>query len=276
MSYGRDFLDGNGSPTLSEVENSLVRKVVNSIIPRLVATEERVKVLLAQGDIKKISKLGEAGLWQKMVEALEMMQPLKDPKKEAYRLYNIGLGYEALAYQAEEIPTSRRFLDKASILYNQAIEMKPDEKYFREPQNRIESAILQYKKLEDQIASYVRAKELKGQEAAKNQQVLSPPNTEGSKDVGRSGSQQQSKPADRSAGKPLTNQDVIALANKGLDEANLIAAIKQAQSVRFDLSSDALLNLLQNKVSNKVITAMRTRQNPSQSAPRRPRTKRNQ
>jgi hypothetical protein len=285
VNYLQEFVDGNGAPSSSDVENLLVRRVVAMIVPRLVPTEQVVKVLLAQKDLKNMSKLGEAGLWQKMVEALEMREPFKQPKDDAYRLYNIGVGYEALAYQAEDLATTRKFLDKASALYNQAIEMKPDEKYFREPQKRIESAILQYKKLEDQRAAYAQAKALKEQQAAvqqaKAQEAVmhpssEPPGTRGNlqgdkglKANGRSSSQEPK------GDKLLTNQGVIDLANQGLDEANLIDTIKQATVVQFDLQPDAMANLLQNKISNGVIAAMRSRQAGLKPASRRPRAKRN-
>ena len=70
--------------------------------------------------------------------------------EDAYRLYNVGVAYEALAYQAEDETTAMKFLDEAAINYGKAIDAKPAEKYFLEPQKRIETAIEHYKKLEDQ------------------------------------------------------------------------------------------------------------------------------
>jgi hypothetical protein len=273
FTYLQPFLDGNGAPASSDVENGLIRRVVSAIIPRLTPTIEPVKVLLAQKDLKDISKLGEARLWAKMVEALEMMQPLKDPKKDAYRLYNLGVGYEAQAYQAEDMANAKKFLDKASALYNQAIEMKPDEKYFREPQARIEQAIIQYRKLDDQMAAYARAKALKEQELAapKILRRREDSGDQGSKSLGKDGDQKETKRLQTS--EIFTNQHIIDLVGKGLDEENLVAAIKQAKSVQFDLGPEGLGNLLQNKVSNRVIAAMRTRQRTPQSTSRRPVTK---
>jgi hypothetical protein len=57
----------------------------------------------------------------------------------------------------------------------------------------------------------------------------------------------------------MTNQDVIDLHAAGLDDDNLIAAIGDAKTVRFDLSPAGLKNLLNAKISNRVITAMRSR-----------------
>jgi hypothetical protein len=57
----------------------------------------------------------------------------------------------------------------------------------------------------------------------------------------------------------MTNKDIIDLRVAGLDDDNLIAAIKSADNVRFDLTASGLRELLAAKVSNRVITAMRSR-----------------
>jgi hypothetical protein len=57
----------------------------------------------------------------------------------------------------------------------------------------------------------------------------------------------------------MTNADVIDLRKAGLDDDNLIAAIKDAGAVAFDLTPAGLKGLLGAKVSNKVIAAMRDR-----------------
>ena len=269
------FLDGNGAPALSEVENLLVSQVVAKIVPRLVPTEEPVKVLLAQGKLKDIAKFGESQLWQKMIEGFEAMTPLKDPKDDSYRLYNLAVGYEAQAYKAEDLATTRKLLDKASILYGQAIEGKPDEKYYREPQSRIEQAITQYRKLDDQLAAYKTAKELVLPPQQQHQANPEPKTRSLEGDKGAL--VQQPKTPPKLADAPLTNQDIIGLANKGMDETNLIATINHARAVKFDLNAQSLGDLLQNKVSNSVIAAMRAKeaggQKPAPGGRSRPKKK---
>lgn len=271
LSYAQDFLDGNGAPSPVGIENDLVRRAALVIVPRLVPTNERVKVLLSKGKFEKAAKLGQAGLWQKMVEALETMEPLTKPQDDSYRLYNIGVGYEALAYQAEDPAATRKFLDKASGLYNQALEMKPDEKYFREPQRRIEQAITQYRKLADQIGAYERAVSL---QRAQNQPVpQAPAGIDGGKGIQPPTTPRDPVPVPSTPGdSAFTNRQVLTLAGSGIDDANLIEAIKRAPAVRFDLGPEALAALLQNKVSNTVIAAMRARQDASGVKPKaRPR-----
>ena len=282
LNYRQEFLDGNGALSPSAIENDLVRRVAMLIVPRLTPTTESVKVLLSKGKLEKTAKLGDAGLWQKMVEGFETMEPLKDSKDDAYRLYNIGVGYEALAYQAEDLATTKKFLDKASVLYNQAIEGKPDEKYFRDPQRRIQQAIIQYRKLEDQMAAYANAKALKEQQEGlalqTRQASLASPKSDdqGSKQLRQADPPANPPKPEAQNDKAFTNQDVIDLVNKGLNDVNLIAVIKQAPAVRFDLRATALGVLLQQKVSNEVIAAMRTRQSPAGNTTRRSRTAKNE
>ena len=47
----------------------------------------------------------------------------------------------------------------------------------------------------------------------------------------------------------------------GMDADNLIAAIKQAQSVNFDFSVEGQIKLVKSGVNGKVLTAMRERAN---------------
>jgi hypothetical protein len=63
--------------------------------------------------------------------------------------------------------------------------------------------------------------------------------------------------APASASTTLTNKDVVDLKGAGLDDENLIAAIKDAKAVNFDLTPAGLKALLAAKVSNRVISAMR-------------------
>jgi len=44
-----------------------------------------------------------------------------------------------------------KYLSQASINYGKAIDNNPAEKYFREPQKRIETALAHYEKLEDDL-----------------------------------------------------------------------------------------------------------------------------
>lgn len=67
---------------------------------------------------------------------------------------------------------------------------------------------------------------------------------------------------------PLTNDDVIKLAKTGIDEQTLVAIIREAKAVKFDLRDEGDVNeLLANGVTSKVLAAMRQR---TQEMPAKP------
>jgi tetratricopeptide (TPR) repeat protein len=141
-------------PTDAELQSLLLADAVRQIAQHIVNTEEPVEVFLAQkhGALDAGDKLALAGLWQRAQETFETAPPLPKREEDAYRLYNIGVAYEALAYQTDDEPTAMKYLDEAAINYGKAIDAKPTEKYFLQPQKRIETAIAHYKKLEDQAS----------------------------------------------------------------------------------------------------------------------------
>ena len=55
-----------------------------------------------------------------------------------------------MGYAADDDKAAMKFLDQASINYGKAIDSNPAEKYFLEPQKRIETALAHYEKLEQQ------------------------------------------------------------------------------------------------------------------------------
>lgn len=133
--------------TFEDVVEILVNRASQRIAARLVTTNERVEVLLARGTLEENNRYAEAGQWTKFVENLETMPPLPNMADDAYRLYNIGVGDEALGYKAESPASAKRYFEQAVIQYRKAGEANPDERYFIEPVNRIEVALEHYKKM---------------------------------------------------------------------------------------------------------------------------------
>lgn len=262
--FQQDYLDGNGARTAHEVREALVNAAVAQLVARLTPTTEEVKIFLPRGKVEDFSKLGQAGLWEKMREGVEKMGALKNPKDEAYRQFGIGAANEGLAYQAPDLGTTQTLLEAAVVHYNQAIELKPDEKYFREPLTRIEQSLAQYKKLSSQLAVYAQAKALAqpppaaphtGAKTLPSATPLAPPTATPS----------QAPPT----AKALTNQQVIEMAKAGVSELRIIASINGAPAVQFDLSPQGLIELTTNKIPEKIISAMELRQKRRLVAPRR-------
>src|SRR5260370_1484636 len=137
-----------------------------------------------------------------------------------------------MGYQAEDPKQAVKLLESAVVNYGKAIDAKPAEKYFREPQNRIEGALVILKTLSQRGATSASA--------AKPDATAGP---ESSSDV-------------------LTNEQILDLAKSGMNEENLIANIKEARAVHFDLSIAGQKQLMQGGVSNNVIAAMRRKSAP--------------
>lgn len=239
-----EHLTESGPPSRSTVEDTLIDHAVRKAAGRISPGREPVRVLLARSDdVDKFNNLAVSRNWQEWLTTLERLSPHRDPKRDAYRLHNLAVANEALAYEAppDENPTPR--LTTASTLISQAAKQNPSEKYIIESQARITRSVSAYATL-----------------AALYQASASAPATSGSLRQPTSPAPSPGKPttgADASA--PMTNADVMELRALGLDDENLLAAIKSAKTVKFDLSPAGLKVLLNSNVSNRVIAAMRAR-----------------
>jgi hypothetical protein len=277
---GKKVEDSGAPPTPLELRELLIHQVVSQIASRLVSTDEPVQVLLAHGkQLDSANKLADSGMWQRYLEALETTTPFPDPREDAYRLYNIGVANEALAYQTEDRKAASTLLQDAAINYGKAIDQRPDEKYFLEPQTRIETAITYYKKLGETATTAAAdpppassASSSSNSAAAKSSTSHSSTkssttsttasNSSGSSSGGSStATKTPAKTASSTAPAPpaLTNQKIIDMVKGGVDEDNIIATIREAPNVQFDLSPDGQINLAQNGVKGKLLAAMRER-----------------
>jgi tetratricopeptide (TPR) repeat protein len=224
-------------PTDAELRGKLIQDAVRQIAEHIVNTRETVEVYLARqkGALDDGDKLAQAGLWQRALETYETAPPLPKPQDDAYRLYNIGVAYEALAYAAEDEKSAMKYLDEAAIDYGKAIDQKPAEKYFLEPQKRIETAIAHYRMLKEQ----------KNQKAAPD--ALAKSNASGT--AGKSGT----------TAKALTNAQIEAMVKAGMEDETVATAIRSAKAVNFDLSAAGQQDLTGNGVSAPLLAAMKAR-----------------
>ena len=271
---GKKTEDSGTPPTPIELRHQLIQEIVTDISTRLVSSEQAVDVYLARGKLDSANKLAESGLWSRYLETLETMQPLPNPKDDAYRLYNIGVANEALGYQTEDRAAARKFLEQASIYYGKAVDGKPEEKFFLEPQTRIETAVAYYKKLgehqKDEAASVKAPEEpaAKPAKAAKASSSVSPSGASKPPAADAARKPSAAKPPLTNAAvkqketpsvPALNNQKIIEMVKSGVDEDNVIATIRQAPSVDFDVSPDGQIQLAKNGVKGKIVTAMRER-----------------
>lgn len=218
-------------PTDAELRNRLISSAVEKIAAHIVNTSETVEVYLAKqkGALDEGDKLAVGGLWERALETFETATPDPRPADDAYRLYNTGVAYEALAYKAEDPKVAMKYLDEAAIDYGKAIDSRPAEKYFLEPQRRIEDAIAHYRQLEEQRHTLAQA-------------AASAPAA-----------------AKAAAAKALTNEQVIAMVKAGMDDDTVAKAIAAAKAVNFDLTTAGQQALTGDGVSSTVLAAMKTR-----------------
>jgi hypothetical protein len=226
-------------PTDSELRGMLIMRAVEMIAAHIVNTHETVEVYLAKqhGALDDGDKLAVSGLWERALETFETATPNPKPAEDAYRLYNTGVAYEALAYKADDPTVAMKYLGQAAINYGKAIDNRPGERYFLEPQRRIEEAISHYRQLEDQ----------------KNRMAKAPVRTVATPDTpGQSGT-----PA--TAAKALTNAQVVAMVKSGMDDDTVVLAIRSSKAASFDLTAAALQALHGDGVSAAVVSAMKSR-----------------
>jgi len=163
-------------------------------------------------------------------------------------LYDVGVADEALAYQASDPNAAMKFLDDAAINYGKAKDEKPSEKYFLEPQQRIETAIAHYRKLEMEKNAPPQ------QTLAENPPPPAPPPSP------RPAPPPGPAPVHHShGGRALTNSQVVAMVRAGMDDGTVEQTIRNAGAVDFDLAPPERRRLIADGVSEGIINAMRTR-----------------
>jgi hypothetical protein len=235
-----EYLLDAGPPSRDEIQDLLIDGVVQTAAARVSPGRRAARAMLARSDaVDDLNALAQSRDWSAWLARLEDMAPHRDRKREAYRIHNLAVAHEALAYDAEETSRSRELLARARVLAAQANAMNPDEKYFAQATERIGRSIAAYARLDELSAS-----------------VATLPAAEATP---RAPSAPSAAPVEAPPAAAMTNTDVIDLRKAGLNDGNLIAAINDAPSVRFDLSPAGLRALLAAKVSNAVIAAMRAR-----------------
>ena len=100
-----------------------------------------VEALLAvNGELKDGNKLAEAGRFEDALGRWSSRTLKGDT--EAARLHNVGVAHEAMAYRLPlDSDDHRRELEEARDFYRKAINLDPDEKYFKPPLERIDVSL---------------------------------------------------------------------------------------------------------------------------------------
>ena len=243
-SVSEEHIADQNPPGRDAIEDQLIDNVVRKAAGRVTPGRQPVNVLLARSDdVDRLNDLARERKWQDWESQLLTVKPHRDRKRDAYRLHNLAVAQESLAYESAEVEDALNHLARAREIVTLASTQHPDEKYITESLTRITRSETSYRQV-----------------AALQQQMNTRPADEApARAEPRPAVSGKAPPATTGAGggETMTNVDVLELRAAGLDDDNLIATIKSAQAAKFDLSPAGLRSLLQAKVSNRVIAAMR-------------------
>jgi hypothetical protein len=223
--FQEEHLVNAGPPSRAAVEDMLIDNAVRRAAGRVSPGREPVRVLLARSDdVDDFNDIARNRRWQEWLSALEEIKPNRDGKKDSYRLHNLAVAHEAIAYESNELEDQSTRLALANRLILQAVQQNPNEKYVVDAGARIQQS----------VGSYTRLAELYQQ--AKTTPVTRPVSQRATPPAGPAAA----PPSEPEPATAMTNKDVIDLRAAGLDDDNLIAAIKSAKSASFDLSPAGL------------------------------------
>ena len=136
---GREGNCGTDSSNSEDVKQILVHNVVNRIGAKLGNTSLAVPVRIATGEdrLNRVADFMDQRLWSRALEELQATPPFPNVEHESYRLYDLGLVYEAMSYESKSYKDQRANLFQAQEYYDKALETNRNEKYFVETVARL-------------------------------------------------------------------------------------------------------------------------------------------
>ena len=240
--FSNNYLEGTNAPDTGAVRSAMAAIVIEAIAKRLVPYPETIEVLVAKGPGGKLEsgcKFAESCQWTRALETWETVPKFKDPKDEAYRVYNIGLAHEMLAYSAgnsRDFESSLTYLGKAAENYGSAVDLNAGEKYFRDPQTRIKTSLGYYTALKEQSSNGA-------------------PPSGGTPASGGTAAAAAAAAAAPGASS-LTNDGIIDFVRNGFSESFVLDQIRTSRTPQFNVTPAELVKLKQAGVSERIITEM--------------------
>jgi hypothetical protein len=231
--YSASFSEGKGAPARSEVENSLLQRAVSRIIRTLANTEEYFQVrLMRKDELEQCARLAQTSpQWLQYIECINALPEKPDiPKHREYngdRQYDIGIAYEALAYEA-----MWKDYDRADKYFELA------ERYFREAQ-RFDPKEKEYGRAFARMSEGRQYFEIIKARFPKKSEVMVGAEGKGIGEI---------VPSDT-----MTNEKVIEMVKEGLPEDVILTAIRQSPRKKFDVSPDALIELRRRQRAHQVL-----------------------
>lgn len=200
--------------SVEDLKQLLVHRVSEDIASKLGNSSVGVSVKVATGEdhLNRAVTFMEQRLWARALQELESANAFPDADEESYRLYDLGLVYEAMSYEAKSYKDQRANLFQAQELYDKALETNRKEKYFVETVARVRDSIARYKTLDQQPARDHKAIPVKA--ATAREEGRPAPNP------------QVNQPT--SASKANTAADIIKLFQAGVPNQQIVEIIRSA------------------------------------------------
>jgi tetratricopeptide (TPR) repeat protein len=243
------------------VKQILIHDVVLQIAANLGNTTRAVEVQIATGQeqLNRAADFMEQRLWSRALDELGKMEAFPKPEDESYRQYDLGLVYEAMAYDAATVNEQRANFLKAEECYDKALESNRKEKYFVETVARTRNAIARYKELDamQHADQKKHASVVAKASPPQNPPVNAPPAPQSAPASSDADSASRMKPAT----KPLKTADVIEMFQAGVGEPEIVDMIHRSPVVDFNfMDKDTLVSIakahlpltLQNEMRKKV------------------------
>lgn len=263
LPYAATFDEGHGAPQLDEMASEALDQAASRIVGRLTFTRDALQVLLPEGSLNSLKGLAQAGAWSRYLEALEGLPARSQPRDDAYRQFALGIAHEALAYAAEDPQVALNYLEQAALLYDKAITMKPDEKYFLKgysgdwltgvarrsglARGAPAEAAAPLARVQESIARYQKIKDLN--ETLTNSAAKA---AEAPTDAKR----ERANGLDDTSVAALDNQAVLRMVKAGLAEDVITTAIRTSARNDFDVSSTGLITLSEGGVAAALLREM--------------------
>lgn len=250
---------GGRAPTEGEWRDALIEGLAAKVANRIVTVDQEfVAVLPVDKEFLQIREVAKAGRWGEVQEQTEKMSPLSGTN-EAYRLYLIGLSYEAIAYgEADKSNEAAETLNKASKFYSDAKNVKPAEHEILLAQIRAQDSLDHYLEIQHFLQNRPKnpapdapVTEVKTSPAAPAPGVA-PGTAPGS-----------TPPAENAA----NNAALVDMVKEGLPESVMITFVQTASEPKFDVSANGLMQLARAKVPSAVITAVQKQMTAKPAAP---------
>ena len=245
-SFRETYGEYSTAPTLSSLEDGLLKNAAKKVAAQIVPTQERATVLLPRASFESLIPLAETRQWDAYLAAVEAMPAKKNPKDEAFRHYALAVAKEALAYQNPNRNEALDLLRASQSHYETAAALNQDEELFRSGYTSLLSSNVIGSPLARAKDSVARFEAWSGSGSA-----VRVASTTGVAAPSTNTTTRPSAPPNA-----MRNQTIIDLAKAGLSDENIILAIDGASATAFDVTPESLITLSKSGVSKAVIAHM--------------------